>query len=139
MECIFCKIVNNESPSYTIYEDEIVKVFLNINPSSDGHLLIIPKKHFTNLSDIDLDTLNHINKVSKNMYKLLKEKLKIDGLTITQNNDYGQEIKHYHMHLTPRYKNDNVEIIYPNKKERWSSLGRFTFLRLQGSCIKKLR
>ena len=80
MECIFCKIVNNESPSYTIYEDEIVKVFLNINPSSDGHLLIIPKKHFTNLSDIDLDTLNHINKVSKNMYKLLKEKLKIDGL-----------------------------------------------------------
>ena len=51
------------------------------------------------------------------MYKLLKEKLKIDGLTITQNNDYGQEIKHYHMHLTPRYKNDNVEIIYPNKKE----------------------
>ena len=117
MECIFCKIVNNESPSYTIYEDEIVKVFLNINPSSDGHLLIIPKKHFTNLSDIDLDTLNHINKVSKNMYKLLKEKLKIDGLTITQNNDYGQEIKHYHMHLTRRYKNDNVEIIYPNKKE----------------------
>ena len=92
-------------------------IFCNINPSSDGHLLIIPKKHFTNLSDIDLDTLNHINKVSKNMYKLLKEKLKIDGLTITQNNDYGQEIKHYHMHLTPRYKNDNVEIIYPNKKE----------------------
>ena len=103
MECIFCKIVNNESPSYTIYEDEIVKVFLNINPSSDGHLLIIPKKHFTNLSDIDLDTLNHINKVSKNMYKLLKEKLKIDGLTITQNNDYGQEIKHYHMHLIPNF------------------------------------
>ena len=80
MECIFCKIVNNESPSYTIYEDEIVKVFLNINPSSDGHLLIIPKKHFTNLSDIDLDTLNHINKVSKNMYKLLKEKLALLNL-----------------------------------------------------------
>ena len=116
MECIFCKIVNNESPSYTIYEDEIVKVFLNINPSSDGHLLIIPKKHFTNLSDIDLDTLNHINKVSKNMYKLLKEKLKIDGLTITQNNDYGQEIKHYHMHLTPRYKGEKVDIVYNGDK-----------------------
>ena len=80
MECIFCKIVNNESPSYTIYEDEILKVFLDINPSSDGHLLIIPKKHFTNLSDIDLDTLNHINKVSKNMYKLLKEKLALLNL-----------------------------------------------------------
>lgn len=117
MECIFCKIVNGELASYTIYEDEIVKVFLNINPSSDGDLLIIPKKHYTNLVDIDLDTLTHINFISKKMYELLKTKLNIDGLTLCQNNDYGQEIKHYHMHLTPRYKNDNVEVIYPNKNK----------------------
>ncbi len=117
MECIFCKIVNGELASYTIYEDEIVKVFLNINPSSDGDLLIIPKKHYTNLVDIDLDTLNHIDLISKKMYELLKTKLNIDGLTLCQNNDYGQEIKHYHMHLTPRYKNDNVEVIYPSKNK----------------------
>ena len=117
MNCIFCKIVNNESPSYTVYEDEIVKVFLNINPSSDGHLLIVPKKHFTDLNDIDLDTLNHINVVAKKMYKLLKEKLNCDGLTIAQNNGYGQEIKHYHMHLTPRYNNDSIEVIYPKEKK----------------------
>ncbi len=114
MECIFCKIVNNELPSYTVYEDDIVKVFLNIKPSSDGHLLVIPKKHYDNIVDIDLDTLNHINMVNKKMYDLLKEKLNIDGLTISQNNDYGQEIKHYHVHLTPRYKNDNIDHIYPN-------------------------
>src|SRR5574344_880969 len=109
---IFCKIINNEIPSYTIYEDNIVKVILDINPSTNGHSLIITKNHFTNLEDIDLNTLNHINKVSKNMYKLIKEKLKCDGLTLVQNNGYGQDIKHYHMHLTPRYENDNLKHMY---------------------------
>lgn len=112
MECIFCKIINNELPSYTIYEDDIVKVFLNIKPSSDGHLLVVPKNHFVNIEDIDLETLNHINIVIKKMYKLLKDMLKVDGLTISENNEYGQEIKHYHVHLTPRYKDDNLEHIY---------------------------
>lgn len=118
MECIFCKIIKKELPSYTIYEDDIVKVFMNINPSSDGHLLIVPKEHYTNLEDIPLDILNYINKISKEMYKLLKDKLHIDGLTISQNNEYGQEIKHYHMHLTPRYNNDSIEIVYPKEKRK---------------------
>ena len=117
--CLFCKIVKGEIPSYTVYEDDIVKVFLDIDPKTNGDLLIIPQKHYTNLVDIDLDTLNHINKISKEMYKLLKEKLECDGLTIIQNNDYGQEVKHYHVHLTPRYNNDllsheyNKEILKP--------------------------
>lgn len=106
MDCIFCKIINNEIPSYTLYEDDIVKVFLDIDPKTNGDTLIIPKKHFKNLTDIDLETLNHINKVTKEMYSLLKEKLHCEGLTLIQNNDYGQEIKHYHVHLTPRYQND---------------------------------
>lgn len=106
MDCIFCKIINNEIPSYTLYEDDKVKVFLDIDPKTNGDALIIPKKHFTNLVDIDLETLNHINKISKDIYELLKEKLHCEGLTIIQNNDYGQEVKHYHVHLTPRYKND---------------------------------
>ena len=116
MDCIFCKIINNEIPSYTLYEDDIVKVFLDISPSTNGHCLIIPKKHYTNLVDIDMETLNHINKTAKEMYALLKEKLNCDGLTISQNNDYGQEVKHYHMHITPRYKKDGLEHNY-NKKE----------------------
>ena len=115
MDCIFCKIANKDLPSYTIYEDMIVKVFLDIHPNADGDMLIIPNKHYETLLDIDLDTLNHINVIAKKMYKLLQEKLKIDGLTICQNNEYGQEIKHYHMHLTPRYDKDNVKIIFPNE------------------------
>ena len=65
MDCIFCKIINGEISSYTIYEDDIVKVIMDVNPITDGHLLIIPKKHYVNLNDIDIDTLIHIQKIAK--------------------------------------------------------------------------
>ena len=58
MDCIFCKIINNEIPSYTLYEDENVKCILDINPISKGHTLIIPKKHFKDIVDIDSSTQN---------------------------------------------------------------------------------
>jgi histidine triad (HIT) family protein len=115
MDCIFCKIIKGDIPSYTIYEDDIVKVFLDVNPMSPGHMLIIPKKHFENLDDIDIDTLTHINEIAKKMHILLKEKLNIDGMSIIQNNGDVQEVKHYHMHLKPYYKGNNgisVEEVY---------------------------
>ncbi len=115
MDCIFCKIIKGDIPSYTIYEDNIVKVFLDINPMSPGHMLIIPKDHYENLDDIDINVLTHINNVAKKMHNLLKDKLNIDGLTIIQNNGDVQEVKHYHMHLKPFYKENkglNVEEIY---------------------------
>lgn len=113
MDCIFCKIIKGDIPSYTIYEDEIVKVILDINPVSNGHMLIIPKTHYVNLMDIDDSVLSHIMNTSKDLYKKYKNKLNMDGLSITQNNDYGQEVKHYHLHLIPRYENDNIEFIKP--------------------------
>lgn len=112
MDCIFCKIINGEIPSYTIYEDEIVKVFLDINPNTNGHMLIIPKKHFFNIVDIDSKTMSHIFEVQKKLYKLVKEKLNAEGATFAQNNDLGQDVKHYHMHLIPRYKNDGWKNSY---------------------------
>ena len=107
--CIFCKIIKGEIPSMTIYEDDVVKVFLDINPTTNGDTLIVPKKHIENMLDLDDKTLSHIHKISKEIYNVLKEKLNIDGLTLVQNNFYGQEIKHYHLHLIPRYKNDDVK------------------------------
>lgn len=106
MDCVFCKIIKGELPSLTIFEDDVVKVFLDIEPATNGDLLVVPKKHFESIIDIDLDTLNHINIVVKNLYPMLKEKLGFEGLTLVQNNGYGQDIKHYHLHLTPRYSND---------------------------------
>lgn len=115
MDCLFCKIISGDIPSNTIYEDEIVKVFLDINPTSNGHCLIVPKKHYTNIEDIDLETLKYINEVAKKIYKKLKEKLNCEGLTLIQNNGLGQEVKHYHLHLVPRYTNDEI-MMNPNKE-----------------------
>ena len=116
MDCIFCKIVNGEIPSYTLYEDDIVKVFLDVNPDTNGHTLIVPKKHYTDLFDIDDNTLMHIMNTAKKINQLLSDKLHTDGLTLVQNNGLKQEVKHFHLHLKPQYKNEgkllSVEKIY---------------------------
>ena len=110
--CIFCKIINNELPSYTVYEDNLVKVFLDINPSTDGDLLLIPKKHIITVDEIDDELMLHFLKIEKEIYNLLKDKLNCEGLTIVQNNGYGQEVKHLHIHLTPRYCGDLIKHLY---------------------------
>lgn len=104
MDCIFCKIINGEIPCMKLYEDDFVLAFLDINPDSDGHTLIIPKKHFKDLDDIDLETLTRINEVAKKLKKVLEEKLGCDGVSFLQNNGFVQEVKHYHLHLKPQYK-----------------------------------
>ena len=108
-DCLFCKIIKGEIPSYTIYEDDLVKVFLDINPSTNGDALLIPKKHIVTIDDLDEELLLHLFEVTLKMKKLMEEKLHIEGLTICQNNGHGQDIKHFHIHLTPRYLNDNVK------------------------------
>ena len=120
MNCIFCKIINNEIPSYKVYEDDLLLVFLDINPKSNGHMLVVPKKHYVDILDIDTTILNHIHKITIEMYKLLKDKLNIDGLTLVQNNGLGQDIKHYHIHLIPVYKDSkllSIEEIYNKLKQ----------------------
>ena len=115
MNCIFCKIIQGEIPSYKIYEDDYVYAFLDINPDSAGHTLVIPKQHFQDLDDIECATLNHIMKICKILKNKLEEKLKCDGLTIIQNNGLIQEVKHFHFHLKPYYKDCNnlkIEEVY---------------------------
>jgi histidine triad (HIT) family protein len=104
MDCLFCKIINGDIPCFKIYENENVLAFLDINPDADGHTLIIPKKHFTDLDDIDLKTLESINNASKEIKKMLEEKLGCSGISLLQNNGSCQEVKHYHLHLKPFYE-----------------------------------
>ena len=112
-DCIFCKIAKNEASSNCIYEDEMIKVFMSIDPATNGHLLIIPKKHYVTIMDIDKKIISHsIDIIKKKLYPLLKDKLGAKGVTISQNNDLGQEIKHYHIHVIPRYDNDNADFKY---------------------------
>lgn len=116
MDCLFCKIIKGEIPSYTIYENDYVKCFLDINPISMGHALIIPKEHFLDITDISEEYLFEINKASKHVYKLLNDKLNPIGIKLVQNNGVIQEVKHYHLHLIPIYNDKNgsknVEEIY---------------------------
>ena len=104
MNCIFCKIANKEIPAYIVYEDDIVVSFLDIHPGSNGHLLIVPKKHFQDLDDIDEKTFLHIFRIAKKLKNKIEKVLTPDGITIIQNNGIAQDIKHFHLHLKPIYK-----------------------------------
>lgn len=108
MDCIFCKIINGDIPSYTILEDNVVKVFLDANPDTNGHLLIVPKEHTLDITTIDENTLNHILNLVNPLKVYLEEKLAIDGLTLIQNNGGCQHVKHFHLHLKPFYKEKTV-------------------------------
>lgn len=112
-ECIFCKILNGEIPSRTVYEDDQIKIIMNINPATNGHLLVIPKEHMQDINDIKEEIILHsFNIIRNKIYPMLKEKLNCEGLTLAQNNELGQEIKHYHIHLIPRYPNDEADFKY---------------------------
>ena len=115
MKDIFCKIIDGEIPSKVIYEDELVKVIMDVSPRTTGHSLIIPKKHYQDLYDIDEKMLNHIMKIARKMCLLLTEKLECNGITLEQNNGNCQEVKHYHLHLIPCYENEvmlNIDEVF---------------------------
>lgn len=109
-DCIFCKIAAGEIPSATIYEDKEFRVILDLGPASKGHALILPKDHYRNLYDIDEDVAAKAFLLAKKMVKKMTEVLGCDGYNIVQNNEEaaGQTVFHFHMHLIPRYKGDNV-------------------------------
>ena len=116
-DCIFCKTIKGELPSKVIYEDDLIKVIMNINPSTDGHLLVLTKEHYVNIMDIKEEIITHSFQIIRDkLYPLLKEKLNCKGLTIAENNELGQEIRHFHIHLTPRYPEDNVDFVYNKSK-----------------------
>ena len=109
-DCIFCKIAAGEIPSATLYEDEDFRVILDLGPASKGHALIIPKEHFRNLYDIDDETAAKAMVLAKKMVKKMTDVLGCDGYNVVQNNEEcaGQTVFHFHMHLIPRYKGDQV-------------------------------
>lgn len=103
MECIFCKIANGEIPSKTLFEDDTVKVIMDINPVVDGHILVIPKKHYTDFMELDNDVTTHIFDVAKKMAPLLMDKLNKKSVTLLVNYGDDQQVKHYHLHLLPDF------------------------------------
>ena len=109
-DCIFCKIINNEIPSYKIYEDDLVLAFLDVNPLSSGHTLVVPKKHADNVFDIEEKYLERIAVVSKQIAQKMKANLGIDGVNFYHASGVHAEqtVFHFHLHIIPRKEDDDI-------------------------------
>ena len=109
-DCIFCAIAAGEIPSFKVYEDDLVLAYLDINPFSKGHTLVIPKAHTTGLLDTPDETLAAVIARVKKVAAHLKQALLCDGFNILQNNGEaaGQTVMHVHFHIVPRYGNEQL-------------------------------
>lgn len=103
MECIFCKIVQGEIPSKVLYEDEFLKVIMDINPTVDGHALIIPKKHYTDYVELEPNIITHIWEVAQKIGPSIMKKIQASSLSLLVNFGDDQQVKHFHMHLLPNF------------------------------------
>lgn len=108
MDCIFCKIAEGSIPSKKIYEDDLVMVIMDNNPTVDAHALVIPKKHYTDYKALDQEILNHILKTADKIGSKITDKLKSTGLTFLVNYGDSQKVKHFHLHLLPDYGSDTI-------------------------------
>ena len=120
MSCIFCDIVNGKSPCRKIYEDEVVIAIMDIEPFCDGHVLIIPKKHYTDMMELPANVLTHINEVAKLLTPKIMRMLDKVGMTVSYNYGEKQKVKHFHMHLLPNIDDDptkTVQEVYEKLKE----------------------
>lgn len=113
-DCIFCKIANGQIPSNSIYEDDDFNVILDVSPASRGHALIVPKVHYDNAYGMDETFAAKVFPLAVKMAKAMKKALDCDGINILQNNEEaaGQTVFHFHTHLIPRYKDDEVDVTW---------------------------
>ena len=122
MDCIFCKIVNEEIPCYKVYEDNNLLAFLDITQGTKGHTLIIPKKHIRNVYELDETTAKEIFAVVPKLARAIKKAFNPIGLNIVNNNDKPlQSVFHFHIHLIPRYEDDGMVLTTENNYGKYDS------------------
>lgn len=119
-DCIFCKIIKGEIPCKKIYEDNDILGFLDINPHGDGHLLLIPKNHKTDVYELEDETFLKIHRIAKDLTKKLLTILNKEGINICYNYGSEQEVKHFHLHLIPEISKGtslDIEEVYEMLKK----------------------
>jgi histidine triad (HIT) family protein len=111
-DCIFCKIAAGEIPSETVYEDEQFRAILDLGPASKGHTLILPKEHFQDLTALQEPYLSAVLPLAAKIGEAMKKGLGCAGFNLVQNNGEaaGQTVKHFHMHVIPRYEDETKPI-----------------------------
>ena len=109
-KCIFCDLIKNKEKDNLIYQDKKIIILLDISPIAKGHCLVIPKKHYENIFDIKKQDLMNIIINVKKISNILKNKLNATGINILHASgiDAQQSVFHFHIHIVPRYKNDNL-------------------------------
>lgn len=107
-DCIFCAIVAGAAPARPVYEDEDTLAFLDINPITEGHTLVIPKRHAVDLHDISADDLAATARSAKRVAELLTDRLGCDGINLLHATGAAawQTVFHLHIHVMPRVQGD---------------------------------
>ena len=119
-DCIFCKILAGELPAQKVDEDEHTVAFLDINPWTRGHAVVIPRRHARGLFDIDDEDLGHVAIAAKRLAKRIRERLGCQGINLLNSAEAAawQTIFHFHMHVIPRYEGDPLELpTHPQQAE----------------------
>jgi histidine triad (HIT) family protein len=122
--CVFCRIVANEIPAAKIYEDEQFLAFLDISQVTKGHTLVIPKKHVENLYQLDQKDASNMLHICQKVASALKATYDLQGLNMVNNNGplAGQTVHHFHIHLIPRYVDDNFVIVFHQNEPNFPKL-----------------
>lgn len=113
-QCLGCQLANKQMDTHTVYENELLICILDIEPLNEGHILILPKRHYYDVDDLDDITANEIMKTSAMLSRVLKAHYQTDGITIIQNGGKFNDLAHYHMHVFPRYIGDGFEWVEPS-------------------------
>lgn len=124
--CIFCAIAAKRAPAAIVYESAEAMAFLDIRPVTEGHTLVIPKKHSRNLFDLDDDSGKAVMHASRVVARALRAAFNADGLTVLQSNERasGQDVFHYHAHLAPRFVGDGLMSRDANERRlHWRARG----------------
>ncbi len=132
MECIFCKITAHEIESKIVYEDDKVMAFLDVNPISAGHTLVIPKIHYENIFDISPDTLERIASIAKKLALTYEKALNVKAVNLlnASGKEAQQSIFHFHLHLIPRKANDKLDLWFHGEQNNDADLDE-TFKRIK--------
>lgn len=119
---IFEKIIKRELPAHIVYEDDLTIAFLDISQATKGHTLVIPKKRYENIFELDDEIAGHLYKVVVKVSKALKKAFDLKGLNVVNNNGTiaYQQVFHYHIHLIPRYEDDDYYIKGVNHGDEYS-------------------
>lgn len=112
--CIFCKLANGDIPTATVYEDEYLRAIMDAAPANKGHIIILPKSHAANIYELEDEYVSRAFVLAKKLAVALKELTGCDGVNILQNNGgaAGQTVFHFHVHVIPRFKNDDCTIVW---------------------------